>query len=444
MEPGELRRKPKFQPEEYHDKGWAIVFILNVVLVTGICSYAWYTGAFADLQRGGDAGPIKKAEYDALLRVMGVSLGCAVVFAAVWMVLLQYAPLLVVETAFRGLPFVLVIFAIAAFLFGAVLLGIVLLIFAALMGCYVYYWLWQRRFACAALLEQVSSVFSKHPGIFLVATVALVVMCAWFVVWLFALVGTAVMSGGAALNPGVIILFVLMLFWGFQVGIWVIHMTAAGILSRFYFNEDAPGCVYESAGHACTHYFGSVCFGAFVIALLQTLYATAKFLEEQGREDGNIALQLAGCCCACIISQLEDIFRMYSTYAFNLISVYGVSFGQAGHVVIEMVWTAAGFEALVNNDMTGLVCFFGCFCAGLVNCLAVVFYALSLGLAVNMVVVAAILGFVVGYLICSAASSLVQSGCTALFTCYALDPQACRNNAGMDKFNESMHLKSYS
>ena len=67
----------------------------------------------------------------------------------------------------------------------------------------------------------------------------------------------------------------------------------AGTLATWYFNPEEQNASVPSAKRACTSSFGSACYGALIVATIETLEMIARYAESQARDaDGDSACQL--------------------------------------------------------------------------------------------------------------------------------------------------------
>merc|ERR1712125_7697 len=128
----------------------------------------------------------------------------------------------------------------------------------------------------------------------------------------------------------------LSLYWTQQVIMNTVHVTISGVVGTWWFvPEEASSCcssaVTSSLFRSTTYSFGSICFGSFVVALIQALEAIARQARQQG--DGN---QFLLCLAECILSCIAGIVEYFNKWAYVYFGIYGYGYVDAGKNVIEL------------------------------------------------------------------------------------------------------------
>merc|ERR1719487_3005350 len=132
-------------------------------------------------------------------------------------------------------------------------------------------------------------------------------------------------------------LFVLSLFWGQQVICNVLYVSCAGVVARFYFGKQQDEAAQKSFGQACTNYFGSICFGSLLIAIIQTLREMCKAAKDAAEDDGNAAMAILACVFDCLLGCLESLVQLFNEFAFVYVAIYGIKFMDAAAKTYDLL-----------------------------------------------------------------------------------------------------------
>jgi len=223
-------------------------------------------------------------------------------------------------------------------------------------------------------------------------------------------------------------IFVLFSFyWTSQVIKNVVHVTVCGVFGSFYFLTNTPHMptspTLGSLSRATTTSFGSVCFGSLIIAIIRTVRAILRMLQDQ--DEG--ALAFIACCAGCILSCIEGMLVYFNHYAYTHVAIYGKPFLQAGRDTWNM-FMERGIEAIINDNLIGNVLGMGILFVGSVSAF-VAFVVVVLGypaIGANtalaaMVVVVAFLASVAFMML---VSQVIESGVATIYTALCEDPLA--------------------
>jgi len=234
-------------------------------------------------------------------------------------------------------------------MWGEVLMGVMGLVSFAVGVCYAYF-VWPRiPFAAANLNTAISSI-RANLGIALLAYLFLAIAFCWTLLW-----SASAASAVASLGQGALFLFFLSYYWTQQVLQNTVHVTTAGIVGTWWFSpHQANSCcspaVKDSFLRATTFSFGSICFGSFLVALVQALRHLLYYARDQ--EDCNILV----CILDCILSCIQGIIEYLNKWAYVYVGLYGYSYLQAGQNVITLFqnkgWTTIITDDLVDNVLT--------------------------------------------------------------------------------------------
>lgn len=153
------------------------------------------------------------------------------------------------------------------------------------------------------------------------------------------------------------------------------HVTTAGTVATWWFVPDEANswcsqAQRDSFYRAVTTSFGSICFGSFLVAIVQAL----RTLEHYTRDERDY--QFLTCIIQCILGCIESIIEYVNRWAYVYIGMYGFSYLEAGKNVVEL-FQNKGWTVVISDDLAD-------------NVLSMI--ALSIGLASGLV------GLVIGYM----------------------------------------------
>lgn len=332
--------------------------------------------------------------------------------------------------------------ATAAWLLGgqhssSVALGLLVLAGAGAQLFYLYCVRHRVAFS-ATLLSTVASLIQQHPALLLLALGALVTCAAWLGLWSVAAAYTlharALSIGGGARAPtgahgaepaygaqgGVLLLLLLSLYWTVHVVKNVVHVAVAGTVGSWYFlaprsNTDPT---VRSLKRALTTSFGSICLGSLVVSIVRALRLGASAASRRAAP-GPLRS-----CLLCALGFLDVLVRFFNQYAFTHVALYGKHFTSASRDTWALL-VRCGIDALVQKDMIGSVLTMGCLVGGLFNVLVLGAWArVRFDGDVHEWLPAAWLVFFIGAGAQLLVSAVVESAVTALYVCYAEDPNA--------------------
>lgn len=90
---------------------------------------------------------------------------------------------------------------------------------------------------------------------------------------------------------------------------------------RWFVPEEANSCwspaIHDSFCRATTYSFGSICFGSFLVALVQALRALANMAREHND------MQLLLCIVECILACIQGIIEYFNQWAYVYVGLYG-------------------------------------------------------------------------------------------------------------------------
>jgi len=317
-------------------------------------------------------------------------------------------------------------------------------------------WMWcaRSRIAFAAvMMDLASTVTSAYWGALVVALGGIGVLTGVLTLWGYsALMVLSITADDADAHPAAntmaYVFYAFCMFWIVFVKRYVVHCTSAGCMGTWYFqvSEGAtslPAAAWGSLKRACTTSFGSVCYGALIIAVIETL----EMVMRQGQSSKNDAARFMSCCITCLLGCIKDIVEYLNSYAFAFVAVYGDSYCDAVSKTMA-VFYGAGFTMIINDNLVDTVLGFGNLgCAVLCGSFAVGSVAASQGNTDSQgwtppMTLAAGLGAVIGFAILAIVNTAISASVRTFFVLFAVDPlvlyntKPCTFNRVMDAFSE--------
>ena len=214
-------------------------------------------------------------------------------------------------------------------------------------------------------------------------------------------------------------------------GIWFISVALetrlfviGGTICQWYFapvgTTAFKGGVTRALGHALGPSFGSVCFGSFILTMVELARQAAEKLRREDRD--NILVCLLVTCLECIYAVIEYI----SKFAMLQASITGQAFCDAAASVTDLLsrnfLTAYGTYSFPGMILQGvsLVIAVGFGCATWLLSYATFSATLSAnaGLYAGLV---AILSGIISLVVMSFFAMIVLNVVDAVFVCYAMD-----------------------
>lgn len=365
--------------------------------------------------------------------------GCfSVGFSGLMLMVMMRIPSLLIKTSLIFVVVLSGVWAVMGFIWGSIWMGIFGLIFFFIGICYARA-VWSRiPFATANLVTACESVKS-NCGVVFISFLFVAFAFGWTILWAFAFLGvfndtykcTTVGQVTTCTDPNYGYLFLLFLsyFFTHQVLQNTVHVIVAGTVGNWWFTPEENGCcstaVIGSTCRAMTTSFGSICFGSFLVALIQALRALAN--EAQSNGDA----QLLACIASCILGCIQGCVEYFNKWAFVYVGLYGYSYLEAGKNVITL-FKNRGWDAIITDDLIGNVLFLvSAIVGGIAGVIGIIlnettdWFATTGG---NSVAISFGLGFVVGLVICSIFLGSIASAVNTIIVLFAEAPAEFQQN----------------
>jgi len=266
-----------------------------------------------------------------------------------------------------------------------------------------------------------TKVVQMHKATIALQFVTCLAMFTWWILWVAV---WALYVIKYQYNGFVGFMMTIMGYWTLNVFANIAHVTTCGVTAVWWFNkEKMVDPTWQSFRYATTRGLGSICCGALLVAIIQTLRSMAR----QGARRGG----MAACLCYILLTCLEWLVRYFSVYAFVQVAIYGVSFLQAAKNTWQLL-SSRGLDAIINDDLSNMVLSAGAFVGGILTFLisALVTYLLfdnyENSLRITIAILMAIVGFYIGYFFTLEFMFAVYSAIKAIFVCWAEDPAALK------------------
>lgn len=325
------------QPKKFNDVFFAILFYIH------LAAMAFALPMSINAEGGGNAGNFGSIIYFvSVCSVFAVglstfSLGLMMKFSRK---LVQLALYFYIATSFAIM--------VVMFMAGNMLMAALCALSFAFSICYASAVQSRIPFAAANLTAALTAV-KANLGLTMVAYIFMFVGFGYSIAW------TTISNAVLNTYPGMAFLLFLSFYWTHQVLKNTMHVTTAGVIGTWWFAPDEASSfcsrsIGDSFVRATTYSFGSICFGSFIVALIQAL----RQLNRQLRE--NRDAQIIVCLIDCILGCIEGLIEYFNKWAYIYVGLYGYSYLDAGRNVIEL-FQNKGWTTIISDDLANMVLF---------------------------------------------------------------------------------------
>ena len=168
----------------------------------------------------------------------------------------------------------------------------------------------------------------------------------------------------------VLVIFIFIFFWSQQIFKYILSATTGGTAYSWWYGHlpsitDHPAI--NALGRNLTYNLGSICFGAFFVAFVETIIVVVQYLKKKAKQypGGRCISCLLGCvqcclgCCAAIMDYVNK-------YAFSYVGIYGYSYLYAGKKVVDL-FSHHGFAVIGADFFIDMVLFLNHIIIGIVT-----------------------------------------------------------------------------
>eukprot|EP00752_Nemacystus_decipiens_P017801 g15960.t1 len=220
------------------------------------------------------------------------------------------------------------------------------------------------------------------------------------------------------------------LVWGAAVITNVVTATLTGSVASWWFSPGDPAPVRGALHRATRGSFGSLCKAAEISSVVQLFVMAVRRLSKVGRWGSYL------------LEWVRDVVDYALDYAICFISIYGLSFADAGHRVSELfkrrgVTTIAN-DSVVSVGLSALV-FGSALCYLGVAYLALVLIGGVLGVKgwpLGTAVAVFFCSYVFGAIIVGTTVEVLRASYKAVFVCFVQDPETLAKNHGRQIYDD--------
>jgi hypothetical protein len=112
-------------------------------------------------------------------------------------------------------------------------------------------------------------------------------------------------------------MFLLFSFFNFLFIYYDTGVVATWWFSPLEASSFFSSALQDSAVRALTYSFGSICFGAFLVAIVRALRVTLEYARQ------NDDAQFLVCILTCILRCIEDMIDYLNKWAYIYVGIYG-------------------------------------------------------------------------------------------------------------------------
>jgi hypothetical protein len=289
-------------------------------------------------------------------------------------------------------------------------------------------WCWSRFFPfTAALLSVAADVALKNLRSLWVGVCGFFLQLTWlgvvgvgFARFVSQLDNQTQEDYNGALAFGII----LVLSWGLMAYAYAMYVSYCGVYGRWCFGHYPS--VSASLTVAFTKSFGSVCFGALLVAVVRALRIMVDSARRQAN-NRNAAQAVLACLVSCILSIIEDIMEWFNTFAYVQVAVRGLKYTDSCRATAALARTN-NFGAVRSQIVSTSVVGYGVLLAAIVGVIAA-FAACPVDLSSHhqhesssTVAVWITSAVIVAFSVAGLFASLLDAGVTTIIVCWGESP----------------------
>lgn len=399
--------------------------------------------------------------------------------SVVWIqVMVRLAAKLIMCTL-MGVIAVCLVCSILFFTSGSVAGGVVTLVFALLVGVYLFAVRRRVEFASKNLKVACNSVLTM-PTTLLYALIMLGVQLVWCVIWALAVMGVAtnnsqhtirhegttydlddcssytyhssitvgtttldcthgtchacvcehggedvvVYSNSSCLpyrvDGGLYFLMLLSFYWTCCVISNIVHCVASGAVGSWWFHQNVgPAAVRDAFVRAVTTSFGSICFGSLLVAVIKAVRQLVYQMKKASERNSRLVI-----IAEYLLSLIDRLLEYFNKYAFCYVSLYGSSFLEAGKSVTDL-FRQKGWTAIINDSLIDNVLALGAVVVAIVCTLIAYVFSQGMGLNRSSTAVMCLFGLFIGYVMCMVTLQVSDTTCGVMDRAIAADVVLC-------------------
>eukprot|EP00162_Nutomonas_longa_P009699 comp19424_c0_seq1/m.36793 comp19424_c0_seq1/g.36793 ORF comp19424_c0_seq1/g.36793 comp19424_c0_seq1/m.36793 type:complete len:433 (-) comp19424_c0_seq1:60-1358(-) len=334
--------------------------------------------------------------------------------ALVFLVLMRFHPVALIQFSLLVCPVLFIILAAVCFVRNNTGVGVFLLVVAAI-GL-LFAWIAQKKVKFTAALFVISmTALNKYKANFFISVFTLIMQIVWIIFWAWVVAESASKES----SNGVFIYLLFAFYFICAVIKNVCHVTISGSVASYFFATGETNPTGKSFRRALTTSFGSICLGSLIIAVIQTIKAIVQSVTRSLESTAVAALL------RCITKCIENLVNLFNKYAFTKVAIYGLSFVAAAKETWELLKTR-GLDLVINDNIADAVLTVSALSSGIVSALIAFGWGIALrnsgDISNDVVVFLVLAAFILGLIVCITMLVPVDSAIATLFVCIADDP----------------------
>ena len=376
VSPEELRQLRQNPRKQFQDVVWAIAFVAHLVVLMVLIIMGLQS---ADNEFSSSSSN----SFGGLFFLVGVTGLTAVGLSCVALSFMMKNTETLVQTSLIFSVVSSGVVGVVGFVLGDMILGILGVVSFLVGICYARI-VWPRIPFAAANLQTAVTAIQQNMGLMAVAMGFTVLAFGWTLPWFLglgdALAGSKLpvvfflvriinftnrlvcLEWSKETRGAIVLTFsfsrqlqFLSYYWVHQVCQNTVHVTTAGTVATWWFVPDEASswwsqALTDSLVRSTTYSFGSICFGSFLVALVQALRA----LEHYARDNDDFSMLL--CLIQCILQCIERIIEYINRWAYVYVGMYGFSYLEAGRNVVQL-FQNKGWTVVITDDLADNVLF---------------------------------------------------------------------------------------
>jgi len=266
------------------------------------------------------------------------------------------------------------------------------------------------------LIDIACLIINQFPSVIVVSLGILIMQIIWILWW--SAIAVAYISQHEW-NNFVVVLLLISFYWNLETFKNIGHTTVCGVAATWFFTQVIT---HEPTGRslkrAMTTSLGSIAFGSLIVAIISVMRQVVIAIKKRTKHN------LIMCLLQCMLTCLQRAMEWFNMYAFVHVAIYGTNYVQSAKNSWSLLKTK-GFEALINDDLTGFVILCGALIGGIIC--AIIGNVMG-RIASVQAQTYGLFGFMVGFYLVLTVLQTVTSCVKTLFVAYAEDPHAMSVN----------------
>jgi len=237
--------------------------------------------------------------------------------------------------------------------------GIALLIFTC-CACAMR----KRIKAAIAIFKLAAKALFDMPTTFVIPAVTIIVDIAWIILWVYIIIYVATVSDAKANDDNHITYeysqdtkvaawyMVFGLFWVLGIFAAMQQFVISSVTVLWYLQgQKDQGNLTKSIWRLFRYHFGSIAFGAFIVAVVQTLRAIVEYINSKTKEaqEESCVTRMLIKCLQCCLACCESCVKMINKHAYVEIAIWGHGFCSSACRVLGLFASHGTYVAMVNG-----------------------------------------------------------------------------------------------